>query len=289
MTLPLLACTTGPAIAQDSPKTKLQSAGTLEFGDKNVLFVGDSKAAVVHAFELRDSDLTSQENVDYGNGKNFLARELISNVDEKLAAFLGTKVDQISINDLVVHCPTKQILMSVSRGLGPDAKPVIVKINKGKFEILELSAMLSHAIRVYDDDEGAIDGRAIIAPGETEWSFTPAKQWKSGSHSIRVADNLEDISGNNLVSPLDVAVKRSKSRSDRPIQAAQIERLFSPIEISKVTVTVVANIGPATRLRETAATSKTEDAEMFNPQSGVVWRIAHAIDSQLYSWVCLLK
>lgn len=93
--------------------------------------------------------------------------------------------------------------------------------------------MLSHAIRVYDDDEGAIDGRANIAPGETEWSFTPAKQWKSGSHSIRVAANLEDISGNNLVSPLDVAVKRSTSRSDRPIQAAQIERLFSPIESVK--------------------------------------------------------
>lgn len=93
--------------------------------------------------------------------------------------------------------------------------------------------MLSHAIRVYDDDEGAIDGRAIIAAGETGWSFTPAKPWKSRSHSIRVAANLEDISGNNLVSPLDVAVKRSKSRSDRPIQAAQMERLFTPIESAR--------------------------------------------------------
>ena len=95
------------------------------------------------------------------------------------------------------------------------------------------NGMLSHAIRVYDDDEGAIDGRAIITAGETGWSFTPAKPWKNRSHSIRVAANLEDISGNNLVGPLDVAVKRSKSRSDRPIQAAQIERLFTPIESVK--------------------------------------------------------
>lgn len=174
LTLPLLACTIGRAIAQESPKTKLQSAGTLEFGDKNVLFVGDSRAAVVHAFELRDSDLTSQENVDYGNGKNFLARDLISNVDEKLAAFLGTKVDQISINDLVVHRPTKQILMSVSRGLGPDAKPVIVKINKGKFEILELSAIPHSQLAI---ENAPTDAKLSFGQSQRSLTITDIAYW----------------------------------------------------------------------------------------------------------------
>ena len=120
---------------------KLQSAGTLEFGEGNVLFVGDSKAAVVHAFELRESDLHSQKGVDYGNNMNFKGQNLISRVDEKLAAFLGTTADQISINDLIVHQGTEQILLSVSRGLGPDASPVIVKVNQGEFELLDLDAI----------------------------------------------------------------------------------------------------------------------------------------------------
>ena len=105
------------SMAGDSASSALQSAGALEFGKGNVLFVGDSKAATVHAFELRNSDLTLQTGVDYGNNRNFEGRNLIERVDEKLAAFLSTAADQISINDMVVHQPTGQILMSVSRGV----------------------------------------------------------------------------------------------------------------------------------------------------------------------------
>jgi len=171
-----LACFTGQSMAQGSAESKLQSAGTLEFGDGNVLFVGDSRAAVVHAFELRDSDLTSQAGVDYGNGKNFEGRDLISRVDEKLAAFLGTAPDQISINDLIVHQPTGQILMSVSRGLGPDAEPVIVKINKGKFELLDLDAIPHSSLAV--ENAPADDAKLEFGQSQRSLTITDITYWK---------------------------------------------------------------------------------------------------------------
>lgn len=171
----LIALALTLTLVQGSSGAKLQSAGTLEFGDKNVLFVGDSKAAVVHALELRDSDFTSQAGTDYGNGKNFLARDLISNVDEKLAAFLGTAADQISINDLVVHHPTEQIFMSASRGLGPDAKPVIVKINKGAFELLELGDIPSSHLAI---ENAPTDAKLSFGQSQRSLTITDVTYWK---------------------------------------------------------------------------------------------------------------
>lgn len=153
----------------------LKSAGTLEFNDRNVLFVGDSKAAVVHAFELRDSDFTSQKGTDYGNGKNFLATDLISNVDDQLAAFLGTEAGQMSINDLVVHRPTEQIFMSVSRGLGPKAEPVIVKVNKGEFELLELNGIPHTQISV---ENAPTEAKLSFGQLQRSLTITDITYWK---------------------------------------------------------------------------------------------------------------
>lgn len=164
------------SMAGESASSALQSAGALEFGKGNVLFVGDSKAATVHAFELRNSDLTLQTGIDYGNNRNFEGRNLIERVDEKLAAFLGTAADQISINDMVVHQPTGQILMSVSRGLGPDAVPLIVKINKGAFELLDLAA-IPHTSLAINNAPGA-DIKLQFGQSMRSLTITDITYWK---------------------------------------------------------------------------------------------------------------
>jgi hypothetical protein len=121
-----------------SVKNKLQSAGALAFGPNNVLFVGDSKAGMVHAFELSDSDIDSQVGVSMGNGATFEGTDLVSDIGVKAASLLGAKVDEVRINDMVVHKPSKQVFLSVHRGHGPDTVPAILKVNKGQLEILSL-------------------------------------------------------------------------------------------------------------------------------------------------------
>src|SRR6516225_1142679 len=63
----------------------LQSAGVMAFGPENVLFVGDITGAAVHAFALRDKDLTPQTGVELGNFHNFEGVELVRGLDVKLA------------------------------------------------------------------------------------------------------------------------------------------------------------------------------------------------------------
>ncbi|QBR04290.1 hypothetical protein [Paraburkholderia pallida] len=119
----------------------LRSAGALEFGPGNVLFVGDITGAAVHAFALRNADLTSQADVEVGNFQNFEGRDLVLGLDQKLAALFGTTVSHIVVNDMAIHQPSRQIFISVERGRGPDAIPAIVKIDHGKLEVLELDGI----------------------------------------------------------------------------------------------------------------------------------------------------
>jgi hypothetical protein len=116
----------------------LRSAGVLAFGTDNVLFVGDITGAAVHAFALRDTDVTSQKDVELGNFHNFEGRDLVNGLDQKLAALFGTTYDQIVINDMVVHQPSQQMFISVERGRSTDALAAIVKVNHGQLEVLDL-------------------------------------------------------------------------------------------------------------------------------------------------------
>ena len=125
-----------PALAQGSDA--LQSAGAMAFGPGGLLFVGDTKGAEIHAYQLPASDFTDQSDVSMGNARTLNGRDLVKGIDVKLAALLGTTADQIVINDMVVQQPSQQIFLSVERGRGPDAQPVIVKVNHGELEVVDL-------------------------------------------------------------------------------------------------------------------------------------------------------
>ncbi len=103
----------------------------MTFGPEHTLFVADIAGAAVHAFALRDRDITPQGDEPLGNFHNFEGRDLVRGVDQKLAALLGTTYDQIVINDLIVHQPSQQVFMSVERGRGRNARGAIVKLNHG--------------------------------------------------------------------------------------------------------------------------------------------------------------
>ena len=122
----------------------LRSAGKIAFGPDNILLVGDIKGAAIHAFVLRAKDFDRQTGVELGNFQNFEGVDLVQGLDVKLASLMGTTYDNIVVNDMVVHEPTKQIFLSVERGRGPVVIPTIVKVNHGRLEVLQLDA-LSHS------------------------------------------------------------------------------------------------------------------------------------------------
>jgi hypothetical protein len=64
-------------------------------------------------------------------------------------------------------------------------------------------ALLAHAIAIVGGDDRPISGRVVIEPGERQWSFTPEFPWVATRYAIRIASDLEDICGNNLLGAFD--------------------------------------------------------------------------------------
>jgi len=112
-------------------KAPLKSAGPLAFGPDGILFVGDSAGAAIVAIDTRDNKAArSAAPID------------VKGINEKVAALLGTSKDQILINDIKVNPISKNVYLSVSRGKGPDATPVVLRLDgSGKMSELSLDSV----------------------------------------------------------------------------------------------------------------------------------------------------
>ena len=117
----------------------LQSAGALAFDSENTLFVGDAKAGLVHAFDLSGA-VTDQAAYQLGRAQTFEGRTIFNHLDVEIAALIGVAPEEVVINDMVVHKASKQIFLSVHRGEGPEAEALIVAVNQGALELVDLEA-----------------------------------------------------------------------------------------------------------------------------------------------------
>jgi len=165
---------------------KLRSAGQLAFGPDDVLFVADAVGTAVYAVNLADSDKPGEEEMSG-----------IEDVDEKAAALLGTTARDVLIQDIAVHPKSKNIYLSVSRGRGDDATPVILKVNgKGNFSIVELEgssyskAMIGNAPA---EDAKTRRGQPMRALTITDIAYSDGHLFVAGLSNEEFASNLRKI------------------------------------------------------------------------------------------------
>ena len=109
-------------------KVTFKSMGPLAFGPEGILFVADTKAAAVVAIDTADTKAADR------------AQTLkVEGINQKIAALLGTSADQILINDLAVNPISRNTYLAVSRGRGPDATPVLIRVKtSGELELVSL-------------------------------------------------------------------------------------------------------------------------------------------------------
>jgi hypothetical protein len=106
----------GSSLKKGTPD--LKSAGPLAFGPDGILFVGDTRGAALFAIDTGDqTPATAKRAVD------------VKDLSTKIAAALGTNPKQIVINDMAVNPRSGNVYLSVSRGLGPDSTPLLVRVN----------------------------------------------------------------------------------------------------------------------------------------------------------------
>jgi hypothetical protein len=111
-------------------KPPLQSVGQLAFGPDGILFLADSKGAAIVAFSTGDTQAPSAP---------VSAPLKVERVNEKVAALLGTTPDEVLIEDLAVNPISRNAYLAVSRGRGPTAAPVIIRVGAKKdLEVVSL-------------------------------------------------------------------------------------------------------------------------------------------------------
>src|SRR6185369_5003625 len=109
-------------------KPTLKSMGPLAFGPDGILFVADTKGAAVVAIATGDTTPAAGD-------KPFK----VEGINQKIAGLLGTTADQILINDLAVNPLSRNVYLAVSRGRGPDATPLLLRVKPdGQPEMVSL-------------------------------------------------------------------------------------------------------------------------------------------------------
>ena len=101
---------------QGSPK--LKSIGPITFAPQSILLIGDPQGSSIVAIATEDKSSGSPSE-----------KLSVDKLDEKIAALLGTTPKGILINDMAVNPETGNTFFSVSRGTGPDATPVVVRLD----------------------------------------------------------------------------------------------------------------------------------------------------------------
>ncbi|MEX2303870.1 MAG: hypothetical protein WD733_23195 [Bryobacterales bacterium] len=186
----LAACVAGAATHEGlatlkSGKAALQSAGVLAFGPDGILFVGDSQGAKVFALDTADRDA--------GSGK-----VNISGINEKVAAMLGTAADQVLINDMAVNPISKKVYFSVSRGRGPDATPVILRVGSaGKIEELALDNIKHDSVEIgnaVSADAKDRRGDSLRMQAITDLHYVDGQVFIAGLSNEEFSSNLRSVS-----------------------------------------------------------------------------------------------
>src|ERR1700727_1373846 len=100
-------------------RVSLRSAGPITFGPAGILFLADNAAATVYAVDVADPG-------PEGGAEPFD----LADVDARTGSFLGCEPGDIVIKDMAVHPLSHNVYLSVQRGHGDAAQPVLVRISR---------------------------------------------------------------------------------------------------------------------------------------------------------------
>jgi len=147
-----------------------KSFGAMTFGPGNVLFVADNDAEAVYALEIGDAAKPGAH-ID------------MAGIDSKIAQALGTTADQIAIADMAVHPVSHNVYVTVTRGKGADAKPVLVRVTSDAAQPISVVSLdnIKHSLTKIDNAPAATGGardphRSTI----TDLAFVDGNLWIAG-------------------------------------------------------------------------------------------------------------
>ena len=109
--------TNNPQPSIDLTGKTLDGASVMTFGPNNVLFVGDSKAGVIHAIPTKATTVKDPVHINHHG------------IDRVIAKKLGAIPSDLIINDMQIHPVSQEIYIALKNGHSPDAKSLITIIS----------------------------------------------------------------------------------------------------------------------------------------------------------------
>ena len=162
-----------------------KSLGHMAFGPGNVLFIGDNAGAQVIAVEIDDASK--------GTGAINL-----ESLDAKVAQVLGVAASDVQINDLAVHPTSKNVYLTVTRGSGATATPVLLRVTRNAARPIEevpltnvkfSTAAISNAPA--DDPSSRRNPRTLTI---TDIAYADGKVWVAGLSNEEFASAFRRLS-----------------------------------------------------------------------------------------------
>jgi len=171
---------------------ELKSAAQLAFGPDGILFIADSHNAAIFAVDTKDMQPVASP-----------AKLEIKGINTKIAALLGVGADDILINDFKVSPYSKAVYFAISRGRGPEGKPVILRMDgTGKMTEFSLINVRHAGVTLPDAGDwkpgvgrtpnGAVNGNPRIQ-SITDMSYLNGKVLVAGISNEEFASDLRVI------------------------------------------------------------------------------------------------
>lgn len=163
---------------------QFQSGGPLTFGPEGVLFAADIKAATIYALELGDAPAGTPGIVG------------IPAIGQKIAALLGTSPQEIAVMDLAVDPKSKNAFLSVTRGQGAGAQPVLLRVDgAGEIDVISLDSVSYTKVALPNPPQA--DPSARRDPGMlsiTDMAYTEGRLFIAGLSNEEFASKLRSVS-----------------------------------------------------------------------------------------------
>ncbi len=259
-TLLVLAALGMPALAAapaSSTKVELQSGGPIAFGPGGVLFVGDPKAATVYAIETGDVK---------NEATGAPAAMKVKKLDAKLAGMLGSKAEELRINDLAVNPASGRVYLSVTRGKSPDSPTALFRVAaNGDITEQTLTGVSATKATLAKPTTNARSRQEAI----TNMKFVGSKLYVAGLSNEEFASTLRVLSfpfdGKDTISSIQIFHgAHGKYETAAPV------RTFAAIEVNgqeeilaAYTCTPLVRI-PVSELKDGAKVKGTTVAELGN-------------------------
>ena len=136
----------------------MRSIGAIAFGPEGVLFAADNASAAIFAFDV--SAVTPEAAP---------APERVDDLDARLGALLSCAPDDVHVGDMAVDPESGALFLSVMRGEGTDAVPVLITLAGDGGPADVPFDELPFAVVAIADAPGEDDGRReprVVPPGE---------------------------------------------------------------------------------------------------------------------------